>query len=321
VRPAPHALLLAVAALTSCDTSLEPQFLVKDLRVLAVRSQVVGSALADASVGDVVALEVLVANPRGRAGLRVTWYGCLPAGDESLPPCADPTYLSAPERLAAEAASGSGAVLGLGACAPSPGDGRCGIAVAVPPEIRPAINFVVGVALDEPAFACRLYADMPVVAVVEAEGKRELAVKRVRLTPLPEDVPESLRETYVRNRSPAVVDVRRIPTEDGSCSGGADVAPGTPFPAGSGFLCGRAAAESIQTFNVCDPEGIRTVHEDLDWQWYATDGEFPEFDGIGNATGTPVEFVRPAGPFTLWAILRDGRGGEDWLRRDFGPAP
>jgi hypothetical protein len=31
--------------------------------------------------------------------------------------------------------------------------------------------------------------------------------------------------------------------------------------------------------------------------------------------------VRPAEPFTIWAILRDGRGGEDWLERIISAAP
>jgi hypothetical protein len=41
-------------------------------------------------------------------------------------------------------------------------------------------------------------------------------------------------------------------------------------------------------------------------------GEFPEFSGLGNATGSDVEYTRPAGAFTLWVILRDGRGGAGW---------
>jgi hypothetical protein len=90
---------------------------------------------------------------------------------------------------------------------------------------------------------------------------------------------------------------------------------------GETVLC-ASTIPPFQEFNVCGPTGERElVGEDLSWQWYSTGGEFPEFDGIGNATGGSVDFVRPAEPFTIWAILRDGRGGEDWLERIISAAP
>ncbi len=64
---------------------------------------------------------------------------------------------------------------------------------------------------------------------------------------------------------------------------------------------------------MCEPDGSHsTPFESLEWQWYVTDGEFPEEGGVGNATGGDVDFIRPPGGFTLWTIVRDGRGGSDW---------
>jgi hypothetical protein len=305
-RPA-AAILLALAA---CDTDFDPQYLVRDLRVLSLSSHVDGSSLADGRPGDTVVLEALVANPVGRAPVTISWYGCAPTASEALPPCADPDFLRDPGRLATDER-----ILPLGT-----GES---ISVAVP-DIGAALGFVVDVALDEPSFQCRLYAEMPVVAVVEAGDARELAVKRVRLTPKIEDLARdapSLVGAYVQNVNPSVLDVLRAPAGSGFCAGGTAIDE-PPFPAGDAVLCGIAASGSVQTFNQCGPAGERdATSEDLTWQWYVTAGEFPEMDGVGNATGGAVDFTRPAVPFTLWAILRDGRGGVAWARRDLPAAP
>ena len=50
-------------------------------------------------------------------------------------------------------------------------------------------------------------------------------------------------------------------------------------------------------------------------------GDFPEFTGVGNAVDASPEFERPASAFTLWVVLRDGRGGADWTRREVGAPP
>jgi hypothetical protein len=322
------AALPAFALLAACDTGFAPQYRIQDLRILAVRAQVQGTpATADALPGDTLQLEALVVNPQGLPGLAVTWYGCLPPASEALSPCADPELLSDPARLPAAANDPASGVLRLGACTPAAGADRCSIAFAVPgpadpegPLVQAALDFVQGVALAEPAFRCRLYAELPVVAVAEAGGARRLAVKRVRITERPERLDPALRDYYVVNLNPTAEDVTRAPAGSGSCAGAASLDPSS-LPAGESVLCGARGGTS-QDFNVCDEDGNRErVAESADWQWYATAGEFPEFEGVGNATGSPVDFVRPRSAFTLWAILRDGRGGEDWLRRDVAPLP
>jgi hypothetical protein len=326
-RPAlsrPAALALALAAAAACNTGFEPQYRVKDLRVLAVRSRAAGSTAADVGPGDTLLLDALFANPRRRAGLTVTWYGCLPVASERLPPCARPEYLADPSRLAAAAADAASGVLLLGACQPSapPDDDGCGIAVPVPPaeDLGPALDFVVDLALSNPAFSCRLYAEVPVVAVVEAEGRRAVALKTVRIA-IPESrLPASLRDVYVVNTNPSAGAIVRAPTAAEGCGGGVEVDGVQPFPAGETVLCASVAGEAPQEFQTCNDRGREIVVEEFEWQWYvATSGEFPDEDGgVGNATGQRTDFVRPAGAFRLWAILRDERGGTDWLRADVG---
>jgi hypothetical protein len=164
-------------------------------------------------------------------------------------------------------------------------------------------------------------------------------VKRVRLTPWREVASHpTLAGAYVPNENPGVAGVQAAPDEDAcgtsvavpiaapcgsvcptsSCAadGFCDVAP----PSGPTVLCGLARPTSSERFDQCAPDGTRTgFHESLDWQWYVTDGTFPDLGGVGNAVGADVEFERPDGAFTLWVIVRDGRGGEGWLARTFPP--
>jgi hypothetical protein len=318
--------LLPVAALVlcACNSVFDPQYLVTDLRVLAIRAQVQGSTLADGSPGQTLTIDALVANPVKRAGVTVTWYACLPADNESLPPCADPAFLADPARLASDPD-----VIPLGACEPSQADGVCGVTVPLPnvedaPALADALAFMLNIALNEPAYQCRLYAEMPVVAVLEAEGYRDVALKRVRITPDPADLVGTVLEgAYAPNQNPTAIDVVRAPTDTRSsgCVGGIAIDADHTFPAGETVLCATASSDSVEKFNVCGPNGERTeTPETLSWQWFATGGEFPDFGGgIGNVTGHAVDFVRPPGPFRFWAVVRDGRGGESWLQRYVAP--
>lgn len=312
----PAALLLALsAAAAGCGTDLRPQYRVTDLRILGVRAEVVGGTSADVAPGDGVRLAALVANPLARAGLSVRWYACAPSATDALPPCLDQELLKDPAALAAT----PGVVL-LGEAPIAAGDDEAAIEVPVP-DAAGALDAAIRLAREQPTYQCRLYADVPIVVVAEAEGRREVAVKRVRLTPRPADLepyPE-LQGAYVLNLNPAVRDLVRAPAFEDGCVGGMPLA-GEPFPPGRTVLCGTADAPG--SYNVCGPAGERTlVGESRSWQWFVTAGEFPEFDGLGNAVDAAPEFERPAGPFTLWVVLRDGRGGESWARRDVGAAP
>ncbi len=320
-RLLPSAAVVAALALAGCNSGFEPQYRVKDLRFLAIRAHVQGSASADAYPGDTIVLDALVANPLARPGLGVTWFGCFPPADESLPPCADPSFLQDPRKLATDPRV---TPLGMGESLTLPID---------PALVTSALAFITQVALvpDKP-LRCRLFAELVVVAVAEAQGRSVVAMKRVRVTPRPETLPTELQDVYLLNLNPAVVDVVRAPLDRASCGGEQGGAGGTEleavaFPADQSVLCGVAAPGSVGTFNVCKVDtdtGTVTIEpdtEDLSWQWYVTGGEFPDFSGIGNANGGDVDFTRPPEAFTIWVVLRDGRGGEDWATYVVSAAP
>lgn len=306
-RLAPPALLLLFAA---CDAGFEPQYRVTDLRILGVRAEVVDGARerwVDATPGDTVRIEALVANPRGHGDVAVRWYACVPDGTDAVPPCIDADALRDPDALA-----GREGVVQLPAGVPA-GSGIWQATVAIPDAgvgpVRDALAAALELARSRPSFQCSLYVEVPVVVVAEGGGRREVAVKRVRLTPDPATLEASLSGKYVRNENPSPVSVLRRPVDDGPC-GGEPILPGAQLPS-EAFLCG--GSDAAGPYTVCDADGNATpTREEPSWQWYTTGGEFPEEDGIGNATGGTITFEPPAGPFTLWAIVRDGRGGESW---------
>ncbi len=329
------ALAAALPALLSCGVSFAPQYLVGDLRILAARVEVKGAAnaLADGDTGDTLVLSALVANPQGLAPLTVAWKACFPVSGQAVPPCLDASYLRDPSQLA----SAPGVVdLGQGLSVEMP----------VPPDLSPYLADLVARAQSQPAYACTLYAEIPVLAIATAGTEQQTAVKRVRVTPYRELAGTPLQDAYVPNLDPALAGVlASLPPAD--CAGGAPALRACatdadcrgvaclPVSGGSGAgacddpmagdevkLCAVPAGGSAQGYFECNADGTRIARvEGLTYQWYTTAGTFGSRDattsGSGNQTGDRVTFFPPSGPFTLWVIVRDDRDGVGWLQRDF----
>jgi hypothetical protein len=302
-----RALLLAAAGLlAACNTNVDPQFRVKDVRILAVRSRLAPAplALADVSPGDTVTLDALVVNPLGRPDLRVDWFACLPPASDAVTPCSDVQTLHDPGRLAGLASGPSPSVLALGFDTTT--------VTTTVPALSEALGFVIATAEARPTYACRMYAEIVVVVVATGGPRPQVAVKTVRVKPPSSAITAAgLPDVYVLNHNPAVAGVFRAPADADACTGGVSLASG-PFPGGRTTICATARDLSVEQYNVCDPGAVTAFDESLGWQWYVSDGDFPKVGGVGNATGGHVDFDRPAGAFALWAILRDGRGGDDW---------
>ena len=317
-------LALAALLLAACNTGFEPQYRVRDVRILAVRSGVTAGSSADVAPGDTLVLQALVANPGRRADVRIGWFACLPAATEGKVPCEDATLIQDPSRLA-----GLSGVIPLGVNAfPDPGPepallGSVTMSLADPATVASlelALDFSVARAQQNVSYQCSLFADLVVVAVVDAGGKLSTAIKRVPVTlPPSQSLPPGVSNDYALNLNPDAGDVRRAPSDETTCAGGTSLADG-PFPSGRTVICGVYASGSVQDISICDPDP-RPAQESLGWQWYVTDGEFPDEGGAGNAQGDHLDFIRPPGTFTLWGILRDGRGGADWVTFDVGAAP
>jgi hypothetical protein len=328
-RPPGLALAVLLTATLACNDSFTPQYRVDDLRILSIRSEAPpGSLLADAAPGTTaVRLAALVVNPRHRTPVRYQWIACLPEGGEGLPPCLDPAWLRQPDRLAGAP----------GALVFAEGEGLDVVELSLP-DLGAALEAVAALAEAQPAYACRPYAELTVVLVVEADGERQVAVKGIRISAT-EDPSE-----YVLNGNPAVQELRLHPTVDEGCDGllvatecdsdsdcpgatcvgagdgrrGRCDGPETPLPGGTFDLCAWPDWRKIQRYDVCAPDGSRSPeHETPSWQWYVSAGTLEPANAVGNATGERVTVVRDGdGPFTIWILLHDGRGGEGWMRYD-----
>lgn len=327
--------LLPALLLAGCNEEFLPQYLVTDFRVLAVRAQVVGSEpLADADTGDTLRLETLLANPEGLSPVDVRWKACLPVEGQTVPPCLDAAYLADPSRL-----DGAPGVVDLGT-------GEA-VEVPVPAELAPALAALIDRATAEPAYACTLYAPVPVVAIASAGATRRVAIKTARLTPWREVAGTPLEGAYPPNLNPSLQAVTAGASEGEACDtgvpalracrdaadcGGAACLPDPsggpgqcddPRPAAGAFLCARHAPDAVQAVFQCRPDGTRVpLFEELDYQWYVTGGSFDgpavePVSGTGDVTDRAVTFWPPPGPYTMWVIVRDGRGGSGWLRRDY----
>ena len=336
--PAPaarQAALLAALLLAGCNEEFAPQYLVTDFRVLAIRAQVVGSEpLADGDAGDTLRLEALLANPEGLSPVDVRWKACLPVEGQTVPPCLDASYLADPARL-----DGAPGVLDLGS--------GMSVEVPVPAELAPALAALVERAIAEPAYACTLYAQVPVVAIATAGPRQRVALKGARLTPYRVVAGTPLEGAYPPNLNPSLQAVTAGLTSAEACDAGVPAAracqtsadcgglaclpdpaggPGQcddPRPPAGAFLCARHAPDAVQSVFQCRADGSRVpLFEELDYQWYVTGGSFDgptvePVSGTGNVTDHSVSFWPPAGPYTMWVIVRDGRGGSGWLRRDY----
>lgn len=315
-RPPAAVLLLAALGAGGCSPRFEPEYRVTDLRILAIRAEAEGTAVADPSPGQTLVLRALVANPRARPGAAVSWYACAPTPSEALGPCADLALLADPTRL-----TGDPRVALLGACTPD-ATGECAIAAPLP-DVTAALEYRLALAARDPAFSCRPYVEWPVVAVASAAGRQVIALKRVRVVPTAADLAaRGLSAAYAPNLNPELVDVVRDRPRWGSCTGGLPVAP-APFPARETVLCATAGAGTAEKYTACGPAGEHVpATETARFQWFVTAGSFPDYEsGSGNADRNEPRFDRARSPFTLWAIVRDGRGGEAWVRREVAALP
>jgi hypothetical protein len=283
--------LLALAL--GCTDPVAPQYLVKDLRILAIQAEVIsdGQGASDADAGDRLRLSALVANPEGLP-MTVQWIACAPLLGETVSPCLDNAVLRDPARLLAHPE-----VIPLGT-----GES---VETDVAPELGPAILGITQGA------SCPRYLELPVIAVASAGERRQMALKRVRLVAYQHLAPSG----YVRNQNPRLLELRAGVADPDLCSNGTPV---TGPISGRQELCGRMADGADQTFIACNSrnQSVAAV-EALSWQWYVTGGTFEDLDDdgpreAGNVFGREVAFLPPEGPFTLWVIARDGRGGTSW---------
>jgi hypothetical protein len=103
------------------------------------------------------------------------------------------------------------------------------------------------------------------------------------------------------------------------CTGGGAACTPYAVPRSQGtFLSGQAVSGSLETYDALDDSGRTGITETLRFSWFASDGDFSE---LRTGTTRPQTQWRngdkyPTPPETstvsLWLVVQDERGGTDW---------
>ncbi len=298
---------------------------------------------ADAEAGDTVTFKALVANPTNIPTVTVTWVTCLPSTNNTVTPCTSEAVLRDPTQLITMAADPTTGVFQLGV-------GET-IQFTVPAEVKAITDQLIAKASDPmtPNAQCALFIEAPVLIIAQgSDGSTVTALKYLRLSPWsqigPVDMSNPALQHYVRNFNPSI-SALNVPDDDTACVGqtlvqsctsDADCNPGDAcssdgwcppapmFPAGSTTVCGQIPDADVQTYYYCGMDGVDgSEMEYPSITWYETAGSEA---GVANknTAGTPdlaartfQVITRPAGPFTLYGVVRDGRDGENWIAQAF----
>jgi hypothetical protein len=327
-----RALLLLPTLLAACSQDAPVQYRVPDLRVLAIRGIVEGTAnTADPDPGgqfvdpldpagpplvlasETLNLTALVANPLARPGVTVGWFTCAPPIPGS--PC-DPTQLR--DLDAFETAQGV-FPLGTGETLSLDFD-------SAPAALRARIDLAMElIATPGYAYPCTRYAELPVLAIVRASGVAEATLKRVRLRPtrlLAAPAPaDRVPDFYLVNHNPGIAEaspgvpaLQENPSDPEACKGGT-LLPAS-LPAVEVTVCAPTTPIPPEPYKQCKEGVASDVAEEPELQWYVSAGEIAGTNFDGNAEGTHIDFTPAPGTFRLWVIVRDGNGGTDWAFRD-----
>ncbi|MCS6912038.1 MAG: hypothetical protein RMK29_07155 [Myxococcales bacterium] len=333
---------LVLAALCGCDIRLDPDSLVRELRVLGARvGDDAPGSVADVDLGaEVLRLRALVAVPArpdrcgGAARVpQVDWYLCLTARSLLVPRAVDPDCARFgpqdpdPKRgespVLVHLASGEQVDVPLGPLRAElvrrlrsmPGMG--GLPAGLP--LRPTQVFV-------PVVVRAQVAGTPGDDLCPAEAETAFLSARLVLTP-PGQLP------LPPNRNPMLGGVWALaePLPEWEDPPGPPLTPcppdgpcqPVPVPrGGSLYLRAVALDRSAEWYLPLDESGRDLAIEVLRFSWFSTDGEFSELRTGGSSRTTrwrdQGDYAAPPEVRTVsvFVVLQDNRGGADWARYD-----
>jgi hypothetical protein len=324
-----NALLVSLLILCGCDLGLDPDSLVRDLRLLGGRMGPPGGVAEIEPQGSELQLSLLLAAPSGPGRrvpsprrIDVDWYLCLTprsvlAQGAVDPACgefdaAGPVQKPGERPALLHLAGGEAATVPLGP-----------LRERLIRELAPLFS---GGGMMGGGMLPRVL-QLPLVAwarAVPATGDRrdsEVGFLFGRLRPMPGAAP---------NRNPELLPLRYSIMED-------DPEPKELMPCGADGRCtplrvsrqqqvwltGGARPGSAEMYVPDDESGQASRTEVLRFSWFSTDGEFSE-----ERTGEkkPQTRWKNEGDFaappevktvTLWLVLQDDRGGAAWDRYEF----
>jgi hypothetical protein len=290
--------VLIVAATTRCIPSLGPgDSLITSTRILAVRA-----LPAEAVPGTKVAFTALVAGPGGTDDAELSWSFC-----------------TAPKPLTEDNVVSNACVTGQGTSALVPAGAGESITAKTPSAgcsiFGPDVGSM-GLRPRDPDTTGGYY--QPLLATLpRTDDVIELARIHCDLANADAAVATAFTKAYHDNLNPTLIPLT-------ATLGGSTVAL-TAIPASAHVVLQASwPAASAETFAYYDPasQTVTSQREAMQVAWYATGGTL-DTESTGRAAGDPATtsddgWTAPgsAGTVHLWVVLRDSRGGVDWISQD-----
>lgn len=294
--------LVVLVSLAGCRPDLDaPLSLITDTRILAVQAEP-----AEAAPGETVSYQALVASPAGTvAGTAIAWSFCTvpkPPGENNV---VDPACLAA--GLVPAGPPGPALV------AATPAAGCALFGPAAPPPARPRDPDVTGgyyqplrAAIETPDLRAALFLSRIPCELAQASAQVAAEFRaRYRPNRNPRLLPASLRASRVADGQPVALD--QLPQSQGQDQ---RIRFEIDWQAD--------AAEIYPVFDAAT-QSLVDHRETLRVSWFATAGAFAaEHTGRGEedtALSSDNVWTAPsaAGPVHLWVVLRDARGGSDFV--------
>lgn len=304
--------LLAGILATACGSEdRRPRTLVDTVRILGVKAE-------PPEVGPLQAseLSVLAVDPQGRA-LGVLWLACDPVFDPA-PGAAPYSACEAAANLTDPSAAAD--LFASGAARPLSFDPSAATARWTPPTGEDGAPVDLLAALPDGDPRRRIGGSVTLVVIAAPLADLEAALADPSRGFDPENAAVALKRLTV-SEAPTP---NANPTLEGVRVGGEVVRDGDTAQVVSASdvpLAALAASGSAEDWTLVHPDGRETAEaETLVASWYATYGDF---EAVRSQPGEPNLFFAPrgAGTLELWVVLRDGRGGTDWLSLKVAVAP
>ncbi len=353
MRPVLLLSLLMLAGASGCDLGLDPDGLVRELRVLDAR---VGQPGGIADLAD-VQLGTLRLLPPHLAGLAPSIGG--PGRRLSAePPVTLSFYLCATSRSLLDTGSIDPACEAFPGVPQTPQPG----VVSPPPDQNPSLiplgtgaQIDVSVATLQKAFVGLLATgpqnpppgptqgliDLQLPIVLHANIKagstdpldNETAFFFARVVLAPAGMDPATSPLHPINRNPTLMSVMASLTGDANDQPQSPVAL-TPCPAAGPcqpsfsvrrgqpiFLLATSTQDSVERYTPLDQSGRGEIAETLRYSWFATDGKYTQ-ERTGDMQpqtkwqNDDASFPAPAAvhEVQLWVLVQDDRGGNDWQR-------
>lgn len=315
VSPRLASLLFVASAvlLSGCGEEWSPESIIEDLRVIGMRAEP-----AELKPGEAATLSALILDPsRPGAKNTVLWIGCDPDPfNLGRSACSDPAVLGDPSSLVSGGALPPGVhVIGLDDAATYPTDPQL-FRLLAPDDARRqsgTVGQVLAIALAKETSGIPSMAELTALfqKVKDKQIKAVITLFRIKVS-----------ESATRNTNPKISELRVA---------GEVQRPGVParfFPAQKVEVGVDAPDASFEPYVEVTPTTSTDKVERLTSAWYSTSGRFntlrvalrSEVKAMFTVAGDP-EFPRDAVPAkrlgSFYVVMRDTRGGQDWLEQPF----